>query len=202
MRKAPLLGLLALPLLLGGCERGCLAGWLSDRGVATGPKPPGQGSAPQLAAIDCPDGLARCGNGIVQVSRAYQYADPCTGSPEQCTCPWERLGDCAKGCVVDGLVIDEPRERAIPQLCAPTPAAANVTDARAEFSGPPPADAIASACDAAYVCEHRAVVACGPPARVVGACTAGCAREGQSMDTDDESAPLTPTAALAVLCRR
>jgi hypothetical protein len=197
MRKALLL--VVLVLALGGCERGCLAGWLSDRGVATGPKPPGQGSAPQLAAIDCPDGLARCGNGIVQVSRAYHYADPCTGSPEQCTCPWERLGDCPKGCVVDGLVVDEPRDRAMSQLCAP---AATARDGGVELSGPPPGDEVVSACDASFVCEHGVVIACGPPARAVGACTAGCAREGQSMDTDDESAPLTPGAALAVLCRR
>ena len=213
------LALVALALALSGCERGCLSRWLEDHGAGTapGPRTPGRGAAPSgdpagitLAAVDCPDGMARCGQGIVQVSRAYHYPEPCTGSPEQCTCPWERLGDCPHGCAAEGLEVDVPRERAMTQLCAPPPAssdpaAASVGDARAHvdaFSAPPPPDAVATACDVGYVCDKGIVVACGPPARAVAACTAGCARDGQGIDVDDESEPVPPAAAVAVLCRR
>ncbi len=215
MRRRPkrlgrALALGSVVLALCGCERGCLSRWLADHGAggAGGPGTPGRGAAPSgdpagitLAAIDCPDGMARCGQGIVQVSRPYHYPDPCTLSPEQCRCPWERLGDCAKGCAADGLELDVPRERALSQLCSPAPPAP-ADDANARFASSAPADAVVSACDLAYVCEKGVVVACGPPARAIGACTAGCAREGQGFDVDDDTMPVSPSAALAVLCRR
>jgi hypothetical protein len=206
-KLGPSLALGALVVALCGCERGCLARWLEGHGAgpATGPGTPGRGPPPSgdlggLGAIDCPDGMARCGLGIVHVSRAYHYPDPCTLSPEQCQCPWERLGDCPNGCAADGVELDVPRERALTQLCAPGPRSGD--DARASFSAVPPPGTIASSCDLAYVCEKGVVVVCGPPAQAVAACTGGCAREGQGLDVDEETAPVTPAAAVALLCKR
>ena len=191
MRRA---AVFVLALLSAGCERGCLSTWLAERGVGTAPQGPVAPSKDRahiaLSSVDCPDGMARCGDGIVEGSRAYHYDDPCKGSPEQCQCPWERLGDCPHGCAADGVELDVPRERALEQLCAPPPGAS--------LSRPPSPDATASACEDDYVCAGGVVVACGPPAVAVAACTKGCAREGQAIDDEQ----VTREAATAVLCRR
>ncbi len=203
MRRTTTFALLALLVSgLAGCERGCLSSWLASHGGAgtgtptRGPAPSADPAGITLSAVDCPDGMARCGDGIVHASRAYHYAEPCTGSPEQCQCPWERLGDCPHGCVVDGLELDVSRDRALVQLCAPDLAE------RAKLSRPSPPGAIVAGCDSGYLCDRGVVIACGQPSRAVVACVAGCVREGQTVDMDDETTPLAPDAAVAVLCRR
>ena len=210
-RPGSIIAVAVFSVALGGCERGCLSTWLQKKGMTTGsdPESPAGGGTParpagdrsgiSLSAVDCPDGLARCGNGIVQVSRAYHYAEPCNGSPELCQCPWERVGDCPIGCAAEGAEVDLPKDRALAQLCAPSPA-----DEAPPFAAAPPGDSIAPACDDGYVCDRGLVIACGPPARALAKCLAGCAREGQALFADEGMTDdaLTPAAARAVLCTR
>ena len=103
-------GLLILALCLAGCQRGCLrekAGEAMDRK---------HGVAASLAQVDCPDGLARCVEGVVQSSRLYAYSVPCTASPEACTCPWERVTICARGCAAEDVILPIPASAAADQL--------------------------------------------------------------------------------------
>jgi hypothetical protein len=190
-RRAALLFTLAA--LSGGCERGCLSRWLSDKGGAASGES-GEGRGVTLSAVDCPDGIARCGAGTVSISRPYHYAVPCTGSPEQCACPWERLGDCPEACVAEGVEIDLPKDLAIAQLCAPRP---NVT----AFVGPPHGDELVTQCDEGYLCKASLVIACGVASRAIGLCAFGCVRDGQSIDPEDGQ-ELTAAGASAILCLR
>ena len=107
--------------VLAGCDRGC------------DPRAPGARSLsldwlgasrlPLLNAVDCPDGLARCDEGAVRVSRLATRPVPCEGPPERCACPWDRLPDCPWGCAAEGVeVVMNPDQAAI-QLCAPPPTA-------------------------------------------------------------------------------
>lgn len=182
---------LLLALLTTGCERGCLSSWLAERGV--GPAPTGATTwAPQLplSGVDCPEGLARCSSGIVSVSRAFHYSEPCKGPPEQCQCPWERLTDCPRGCAADGVEIDVPRHRAAAQLCAPAPDEI--------FARSPSLDAKLALCEATYMCTGGTVRACGPPPAAVATCTKGCAVDGQELEEEG----VTASAATALLCAR
>lgn len=186
--------LLALP----ACERGCARDALerarqgSAAPIASQPFP--------LNAVDCPDGLARCRDGVVETSRLFAYPVPCTGPAERCTCPWDRLSPCDHGCVADDVELLLPRDRALSQLCAP---------ARSQIVSRPPLPGVApppGACDGEpYRCLGGVVVACdgdgdGPVGRavVIATCAHGCADEGGSLDDDritrDQAAPL--------LCRR
>ena len=90
------------------------------RGTA-GVNPPG---AAPLQAIDCPDGLARCIGGVVEVSRLATIAQPCRAAPEACACPWDRVGDCEQGCVGDEVDVVMDRDlalRAAVRAPRPTP---------------------------------------------------------------------------------
>ncbi len=129
---------------------------------------------------------------MVEVSRAYHYADPCNGSPEHCACPWERIEECAQGCAADGVEGVIPRELAALQLCAPS-ATSTIAVTPARDAAPP------TSCDGeGYFCRGSAIVACGPPPRLVATCLRGCAREGEAID--DEG--VTPEGAIAILCVR
>src|SRR5947209_8781387 len=121
---------LGLVFGLSACERGCLATWLSDRSpspIAGGESPRGSsspdaaGAAFDLAGTDCSDGLARCVEGRVEISLAGHVPHPC-GSPRErgnaCECPWRSVGQCATGCVKDGLEVVATGEVALVQLCA------------------------------------------------------------------------------------
>jgi hypothetical protein len=143
-------------------------------------------------AIDCPDGLARCSGGVVEASRLASIAQPCTGSVEQCSCPWDRLGECERGCEVDGADLVADRGKALAQLCAWG------RDAGA------PAHALRSAAPAEcddeqlYRCVGGAVVSCAEHA-VVGTCDRGCFQEGTSVGGET---PVGREAAFAILCSR
>src|SRR5580658_3030502 len=73
-----------------------------------------------VPAIDCPDGLARCEEGTVSVSRlATLSTPPCRGPASACSCPWEAVAACPDGCVADGVELVVERAHAASQLCAP-----------------------------------------------------------------------------------
>ena len=183
--------LLSLLILLSGCERGCARSWFEEHGVGSQGRrpPPGAGA---LNAVDCPDGLARCNDGIVEVSRLAMISQPCRGTPEQCACPWERVGECDRGCVVDGLDVIMERLKASAQLCAPEVDAGAVARTLAVTSP--------SGCDEEqlYRCAGGAVVACAEGA-VVGMCTRGCFAEGASVGGE---LAVSREAAFAILCSR
>src|ERR1700722_1768743 len=159
-------------VLLGGCERGCARSWFSSHGVGgEGRKPPG---AVSMNAVDCPDGLARCRAGTVEVSRLSMISQPCRGTPEECACPWEAAGDCERDCVAEGLEVVVARDKAPRQLCAPPAGAA--------FVVPAPPNQEARGCDEGqvYRCAAALVTACRDNA-VVARCLQGCAAEGASV---------------------
>ena len=180
-----------LILSLAGCERGCARSWFEERGLGSEGRrpPPGAGA---LNAVDCPDGLARCNDGIVEVSRLAMISQPCRGTPEQCACPWERVGECDRGCVVDGLEVVAERDKASTQLCAPEPDA-GVIARTLPVTSP-------SGCDEEqlYRCAGGAVVACAERA-VVGMCVRGCVSEGASVGGE---LAVSREAAFAILCSR
>jgi hypothetical protein len=145
-----------------------------------------------MNSVDCPDGLARCNDGVVEVSRLTMIPQPCRGSPEQCACPWERVGECDQGCVVDDLEVVVERDRASKQLCAPEADAGAIARSLPVTSP--------SRCDEEelYRCSGGAVVACAEHA-VVGVCVRGCAAEGASLGGD---LAVSREAAFAILCSR
>lgn len=146
-----------------------------------------------MNALDCPDGLARCENGVVSVSRLATIPMSCKGPPGACACPWRRAGVCAYGCAAEGIevVIDEVASTV--QLCAP---AADDGGIGWRPLDPPLA---------ARVCEEGQRYQCGDglvtdclPGVGIGRCARGCFREGASIDDDGASRE----AAFAVLCSR
>jgi hypothetical protein len=151
--------------------------------------PPGAGA---LNAVDCPDGLARCTGGIVEVSRLTAIPQPCRGTPEQCACPWERAGECDRGCVVDGLEVVMERPRARAQLCAPEVDAGGSARVLAVTSPGRCED------EQLYRCAAGAVVACAEGA-VVAMCNRGCVAEGAFVGDEQ---PVSREAAFALLCSR
>jgi hypothetical protein len=144
-----------------------------------------------LGGVDCSDGLARCQGGVVEVSVSFHYPEPCSGPPEKCRCPWERLDDCPGACAADGVELVISRERARRQLCAPT--------AGESFAGPAglgDADVVSpSTCEGTYACFASTILACGPPRVAVAMCARGCAG-----DTLEDPVPMS--AATALLCSR
>jgi hypothetical protein len=177
---------------LAGCDRGC--GWLGERGVGVAPSVTGALPRP---VVDCPDGLARCEEGTVSVSRLATLSSPCTGPATVCSCPWEAVAACPDGCAADGVELVVDRARAARQLCAPgrdggafvtspaTPAAAG--------------DAAETPCDEGdrYLCAAGRVVECASGA-AVGQCLRGCFADGTSIGDDGVSRE----AAFAILCSR
>ena len=170
-----------------GCERGCARSWLESHGAGDPGAAPVGGRA--VNAIDCPDGLARCTDGIVEVSRLTTIQQPCVGT-QGCTCPWDRAGDCDRGCVLEGATLMVDRPRALGQLCAPAPDA-----------GPRVVPVLEPAeCDEGqlYRCAEGRVVSCVQHA-IVGRCEQGCATEGGDIGDD---VAVDREAAFALLCSR
>lgn len=157
-------------LVLGGCERGCLR--LAHEG------PDAAALMAPLSGTDCPDGLARCRGGVLERSRLAVLPAGCAS----CACPWTAMGACERGCVEDGIVVEEG---AASQLCAPPPGAEDVLAA----SGTVP-----EGCDGSFVCRGGLVVRCADRA-LVASCARGCA----AASLDDA---VTPLAAAFVLCAR
>ena len=200
--RACTLGLFAV--CLPACERGCVSTWLRDHGVAGRPSPSSAASFP-VNGVDCPDGLARCVGGVVEVSRVSRYELPCSGSPESCMCPWDSLGDCPRGCAAEGVEAVIARDRAFAQLCAPDPSDPTEAFARPAAGVPPPP----GACEEGGIrCIASLVVACRESAlggagdvltpRTVAVCLRGCAHEGDAIDEED----VADEAAARILCAR
>ncbi len=173
--------------ILCGCERGCARSWLERHGAGEPGSAPAGGRA--VNAIDCPDGLARCTDGVVEVSRLTTIPQPCVG-PQGCACPWERAGDCEQGCVVEGATLMVDRPKALGQLCAP-----------ARDAGPRVLSVLEPAeCDEGqlYRCAEGTVVSCAQHA-IVGRCEQGCATEGADIGDD---VTVDREGAFAILCSR
>jgi hypothetical protein len=176
-------------LSLCSCERGCAREWLGERGVG----PSASVAAAPMNAVDCPDGLARCEEGVVEGSRLASIPQPCKGLPKDCACPWDRLGSCGAGCVVNDAELVVDRGHALAQLCAPSPDAGT-------YAAPPPTDIQpTTACDEGdtYACSGGLVVACQTNA-VVARCVRGCFAPGAGVGDDLANRE----AAVALLCSR
>ncbi|MFO0676426.1 MAG: hypothetical protein U0169_07825 [Polyangiaceae bacterium] len=189
-------GLVAVVLVaaLPGCSRGCLATWLSERGVGPAPQGPRTQSSSALFGIDCPPDLTRCVDGTLERSGVGRVPKMCNDDPVKCGCPWAALRDCPGGCAAPGLVVVDVGASLSDQLCA-TPFEA--------VAGPPPpgvANTAAACDDEGYRCGDGVVVHCamahgtGPVVpRMVARCLHGCAPGLESMDDaslDDRSAPV------------
>jgi len=187
-----------LVLTLSGCERGCLSTWLRDHGFGGEvPRPP---TAGDYKEAPCPDGMARCRDGAVYVSRAYSPPAQC--SPEGCRCPWDKLSACARGCVAEGLEIEMPRESAEKQLCAPDPGRVFAHGTPPGYAPPPqPADpeVLESFCEVErYHCARGVVHRCDSgQAKPVAVCEVGCI-QGEALIVED----ISVEAATALLCVR
>jgi hypothetical protein len=185
-------------LALTGCKRGSLADWLKGHGASNGPPPL---AAPFVAAVDCPDGLARCIGGVVEVSRVARVPQPCPPGAEKktCTCPWDAVDKCDRGCAAEGTEVVVSPERAAARVCANDPA--NPIARPAPFAVPP-----AGVCGDAegFRCVGSLVLACEPgdgaasEGRVVAACTRGCFREGELLREEEADVE----GATRILCAR
>jgi hypothetical protein len=196
MRNARIpFALLPVLLALSGCQRGCLATWLRDRGSASKTATP----LTMMNGIDCPDGLGRCVGGAVEVSRVARVPRPCPASarPEDCECPWEAVENCPRGCTEEGTEVVVSSDRAAARLCAPDPL--NPPARPVVGILPPP-----GACDAdGYRCLGSLVIACstgegGRIGRVFAACVRGCFQEGESLGEEEAD----PEGAARILCAR
>ena len=145
-----------------------------------------------LNAADCPDGLAKCEQGVVYASRLATIPQPCGTPAAPCACPWDRLAECPHGCVADGVELVVEREPAKAQLCAPT-------RDNGPLVRPPPPGAAPPPCEEGerYRCATGLVVEC-VSGLAVGQCLRGCFAEGAAVDDDGVSRE----AAFAMLCSR
>ncbi len=189
MRHALLLVLLGGGLA--GCSRDC--GGLGERAI--GLASPSATSALPRPVADCPDGLARCEEGTVSVSRLGTVPVPCAGPASACSCPWEALEACPGRCVADGVEVVIERADARTQLCAPAPSAGVL----AVPSAPGAPDGGEAQCEEGdrYVCTGGRVVDCASRA-AAGTCLRGCFAEGTTIGDDGVSRE----AAFAILCSR
>lgn len=190
-------------------ERGCLSAWLDDpqsrgtrgtRGApATGGGGDGGAGSIDLAGTDCPDGLARCSEGRVEVSVAGHVPHPCAKPRERgggCECPWVAAGTCASGCVKDGLEVVATAEVARVQLCQASPAEPVLRPVLATES-----TAVSICADDGVTCADGLVRTCavrGQPVRLVAGCANGCA-SGIAIEPGDLTTGDGPA---AILCRR
>jgi hypothetical protein len=114
VRRVSIAGGLLCLLLVSACDRGCASRWIAKRkeSVASGPSV----FAP---ALDCPDGLARCVGGVLEVSELARIPMPCSASEGhgQCACPWRAVGECSHGCLAEGVEVVSAPERAATRLC-------------------------------------------------------------------------------------
>jgi hypothetical protein len=210
-RRRRLLGGVVAALLTAGCERGCLATWLGERGIGgatpdgTGPRGPGTSSPFDLSGVDCSDGLLRCTEGRVEASRAAQLPSSCadpsrsTGkNPSEkgasCTCPWEPVATCPSGCVEDGLEIVGWPDAGWPQLCRPETDVARPLLAVEE-------QGVQICAREGYACEGGIVRLCtrpGQPVQLLAKCLYGCQPDVEV----DPGETKNLNGVLAILCRR
>ncbi len=177
------------------CQRGCASTSARDLAVRAAGVSTWPGSSP-LAAIDCPDGLARCSDGNIEVSRLARVAGACRGPESACGCPWEPLGRCQDACVANGLEVVMGRGHAGVQLCA-----ARVGTV---LAGPPAMDVVdVPGCDDGqlYRCVAGDVVDC-PRHAVVGSCLRGCVPGTDGIDGASGEPGPDREGAFAILCSR
>jgi hypothetical protein len=184
-----------LLLLLSSCERGCARDWLVRQGVGPGEGkggPPWKPASP-LNAVDCPDGLARCTAGVVEVSLLTSIPQPCT-PPSPCSCPWSVQAYCEGACVAEGAEVVIERPLAARQLCAPSQPGGAVI--RVTPAGPP----THGVCEDGQLfrCSGADVVDCRENA-IIGTCIRGCFAPDAYLEGD---APVSREAAFAILCSR
>jgi len=189
---ARFVGLLTLLASEAGCGRGCgavLRSWVGGRE----PERSGTAAAAGIGRADCPDGLARCEQGVVSVSRLATIPVPCHGPPAACTCPWERAASCPGACAADSVEVVMEKDRAAAQLCAPAVAAPPyVLQSPAAVAGAPPCQE-----GSRFECSAGSIVECASGS-FVGRCLKGCERDGASADDDR----VDRVAAFAILCSR
>jgi hypothetical protein len=161
----------------------------------SGLRPSALGKDLPLGAVDCPDGLARCEEGVISVSRLATIPSPCHGPPEACRCPWDHAADCPGACAADGVEVVVDRDAAA-QLCAPptpwTGAAPFVVPSSAPLPSPTPCEE-----GDRFECLGALVVECASNS-IAGTCVRGCQRDGGALDDDRVSR----VAAFAILCSR
>jgi len=204
-RSANLVLLAMLVVGVCGCERGCLARWLEDRGEAPAGKPRTLG----LEGTDCSDGLLRCVEGRVEASRAAHLPHGCGGGAggterrTACECPWDFVMQCASGCAREGLeAIGVLSDAGAVQLCRPS-----APVARPVLPGDPvPTDICTSEGVACVDGIIRACEAPGLPTRAVATCLNGCqshvGMDGWGDDSGDPGALKDPDGVASILCRR
>jgi hypothetical protein len=190
---------LTLTCVLSGCERGWASNWVKTKKQTVTSIPASFGPA-----IDCPDGLGRCVGGVVEASRLARIPQPCskTETLENCVCPWVAVADCPRGCAADGVPLVVTPDRAVARLCAQDPS--NPVSRPAPAAVAPP-----GACDGedreSYRCSTSLVLSCvgggsGEGGKlishVIAACLRGCARDGDSVGTDETD----PGGASRILC--
>jgi len=199
---------LALALSTAACERGCLSRRMEESGSPTtggvgprGSQGPDGSSSFDLAGTDCSAGLARCVDGRVETSLARHIPYPCVAPAGRerggaCECPWENAGQCATGCVKEGLeVVAATPEVARVQLCAATSPVIRPVTASESVAAQICAEANVS-CGANIV---RTCSARGQPERLVAGCVVGCAT-GIALEPEDVGTDGSEVA--AVLCQR
>ena len=181
---------LSASLLLGfpaGCGRSCSRA--DVLGLGTGRTT----DAIFVNGIDCPDGLARCREGYVEVSRLATIEQPCRRPAAQCLCPWERIGSCPIGCVAERVEIVAEPSMASGQLCAPQADAGPIAQSTGAF-------APRASCEEGQLfrCAKGVVIAChgGAPNAT---CLRGCFADGAAVNDDE---PVADWAAVAILCAR
>jgi len=189
-------GLLACILFvvaLVGCERGCLATKTSSTSSTR------SGSASDLSGTDCSDGMVRCVQGRIEVSRLAHLPHPC-GDPNAlekrgaCTCPWDVIGQCSSGCAEDALEVLATADAGAAKVCrADGPVARPILPGDpfepsvCSFEGVQCADGIIRHCDGA-----------GRPSRAIALCFSGC----DPAVGIDHGAPANPDGVSMILCRR
>ena len=196
-----------------GCERGCLAAWMRDHGAGTGSQASGasgSGLDPSLlSGTDCSDGLARCVDGRVEVSRLAHLPAACgslkSGAPEKagaaCACPWDAVSQCA--CAEPGMEIVAAPDVASEQLCRPAEVVARPLSA----VDAPPSDVCSSAGTECRDGFLRACDAPGRPVRALGICVNGC-ESRVALAAEPSAAPAAGGASptldgiAGILCRR
>ncbi len=170
--------------------------WLRAHAIGGTPSSMASGSLP-FDVVDCPDGIARCANGNVEVSRLATIPLSCRGPESKCTCPWEHIAACARGCVAAEVELVIERDLAASQLCAAGPEGGAV--AYPSGSGRSP-NAEVPRCEEGelYRCSGRGIIDCVVRSRVAS-CAHGCFAEGASIDV---AIPIDREAAFAILCSR
>jgi hypothetical protein len=192
-----------------GCKRGWLAEVLEEVGLTRSPSAQDEtGRALPILGTDCPDGLARCYEGTVEVSRLARLGPGCEDSKGGCNCPWDVVGTCGgQGCVAEGVTLALPASLARSQLCSQGGAQGMPPILPMPSPGPGPGepDVEISACeDLEFVCRKGVVLACGAGEgsterrpRILSRCALGCSEEGGSL-----LEPMKDEQALAILCLR